>query len=171
MIMWLTSAGEGALYTHTYIIQPSSAAIRATVFTRIGYFDMQFRIADDMDFWFRAARAGCRFAYTGGQTCRYRKHADALTCRGAATVEEAALVYRKSLDWDEIPVAIRLGTTVRALKYAARMYFRSNPQKAAFYYYEAWKLRPMRADFLAGAIAAFLRNNCLGRVCKTGDCS
>ena len=143
-----------SLYAHTYIIQPSSAAIRADVFAHIGDFDLQFKISDDMDFWLRAARAGCRFAYSGKETCHYRKHPGALTGRGAATVEEAALVYRKHLDWNAIPVSTRLATTAQTLVYAARMYFESNPQKAAHYFYEAWKLRPMRADFLAYSIFA-----------------
>jgi len=147
-----------ALYAHTYIIQPSTVAIRRSVFDRIGYFDSSFRICDDMEFWFRAARAGLRFAYTGRESCFYRKHGDSLSARGAETVAETAQVYLKHIDWPVRPRAERRMAAAAAFSNAGRMFFRQSPGQAARNFFEAWKLQPSRVPELAFAGAAWARH-------------
>ncbi|MEA3213401.1 MAG: hypothetical protein QOE70_6458 [Chthoniobacter sp.] len=147
-----------ALYAHRYIIQPSSVAVRRAIFERIGYFDPAFRICDDMEFWFRAARAGVRFAYTGRESCFYRKHASSLSARGAETVAETAQVYKKHLDWEVRPRAERRMTAAASFSNAGRMFFRKSPGRSATNFFESWKLRPSRVQELAFAGAAWARS-------------
>lgn len=147
-----------SLYRHTYIIQPSSVVIRDRVFKKIGYFDTCFKICDDMEFWFRATRNGFNFAYTGKNSCFYRKHGTALSSRSAALVEETALVYEKHLDWPEIPRALRRETTSKTFADAGKMNFRSNPDKAGELYFRAWKHYPIAAKYLFFSAMAGLRS-------------
>ena len=143
-----------SLYNHNYIIQPSSAVIDRNVFNRIQYFDINFKICDDLDFWFRAARSGYRILYTDQQTCYYRKHSSALSSRSRDLVEEVALVYKKHLDWSAFPLAQRLKITSRAFYSAGRMNLRSAPNKARELFIQAWKLKPVYVHLLAFSLLA-----------------
>jgi glycosyltransferase involved in cell wall biosynthesis len=151
-----------SLYNHYYIIQPSSAVIACNVFDRIQYFDLKFKICDDMDFWFRAARNDCRIVYSGEQTCYYRKHGNALSSRSVALVEEVAWVYRKHLDWTAFSLKHRLNTTSHAFASAGRMNLRNAPDKAWRLFVDAWKLKPIYMHFLAYSILA-----CIFKIIKS----
>ncbi len=141
-----------SLYNHSYIIQPSSALIKRNVFERIEYFDTDFRICDDMEFWFRAARNDCRFIYSGQQTCYYRKHGRALSSKSADLVEEIAQVYKKHLGWSAFSLSLQIKTTSRAFANAGRMHFRANPTRSSSCYFKAWKINPVHLQFLALAL-------------------
>ncbi len=86
-----------SLYLHRYIIQPSSAVIHRRVFESVGGFDDEMLSVEDMEFWFRAVSNGFRFAYTGTQTCLYRKHGDALSENSLKMVHYTARAYEKHL--------------------------------------------------------------------------
>ncbi len=141
-----------SLYNHSYIIQPSSAVIKRNVFERIEYFDTDFKICDDMEFWFRAARSDCWFIYSGQQSCHYRKHGNALSSKSAELVEEIAQVYQKHLGWSAFPMNFQIKTTSRAFANAGRMHFRQNPNRSASCYFKAWKINPVQLQFFALAL-------------------
>ena len=141
-----------SLYDHSYIIQPSSAVINRNVFERIKYFDTDFNICDDMEFWFRAARNDCRFIYSGQKTCYYRKHENALSSNSAELVEEIAQVYLKHLGWPAYPMGFQIKTASRAFANAGRMHFGPNPSRSSSCYFKAWKINPVQLQFFALAL-------------------
>ena len=109
------------------VIQPSSVLFQKSVTGKIGLFDECFPICNDLEFWIRAVRGGCLFAYTGGITCDYRKHANAMSGQGAALVEEAGRVYWKHRHWSKITRHLRRASISRQFMSAARMYARQRP--------------------------------------------
>jgi glycosyltransferase involved in cell wall biosynthesis len=119
-----------SLHDGRIIIQPSAAVIRRTVIQRVGGFDPQFPICNDLEFWFRSAHLGCAFAYTDAITCDYRKHARALSKRSAELVAECAGIHRLYRDWTAIPAAQRRHEMWRHHRNAARMLFRKAPWRS-----------------------------------------
>ena len=113
-----------SLHDSRIIIQPSAVVMKRDVIDRVGGFNPAFSICNDLEFWFRAAKHGCRFAYTGAITCDYRKHAAALSKRGAELVAECARIHRLHSDWTAIPAAQRRREIWRHHRNAARMLFR-----------------------------------------------
>lgn len=144
---------QNSLYSHSYIIQPSSVVIRKKVFSKIGYFDTYFRYCEDIDFWFRATRAGCVFLFTGKNTCYYRKHESALSAKSIKMAESIAEVYNKHLDWMDISRAMRLKMTTLAYASAGRMNFRKYPSRSSSFYFKAWIINPLQLHYF---IFAFL---------------
>src|SRR2546430_5444208 len=71
-----------SLYAEGYVIQPSSVMVRKSVFEKLGGYDVSFRYCEDIELWFRAAKNGVTFGFTGNDTCHYRKHGGALTAHG-----------------------------------------------------------------------------------------
>ena len=119
-----------ALFRGDLVIQPSTTLFRATAFQKAGPFDGRFPICNDLEFWIRALRAGCRFACTGAITCDYRKHSGAMSGRSAALVEESGRVYWRHREWTEIPRTLRRAAMARQFLSAARMYARKRPLHA-----------------------------------------
>lgn len=48
--------------------------LRRTWFERVGGFDPSFRMAEDMDFWYRLGLAGCPMMWVPAIVCQYRIH-------------------------------------------------------------------------------------------------
>ncbi len=119
-----------SLFRNTYVVQPSSVLLHRRLWERAGRFDPSFRYAEDRDMWLRCARAGARIAYTGNETCRYRKHGAALSTHSAAMAEAAARVLDKHLDWAEIPAELRRESCARAWSAAGRLRWRAEPRIA-----------------------------------------
>jgi glycosyltransferase involved in cell wall biosynthesis len=116
-----------SLYRGDLVIQPSTVLFRESVPRKIGPFDECFPICNDLEFWIRAIREGCQFAYTGGITCDYRKHSTAMSGQSAALAEEAGRVYWKHRHWNEITRQLRRSSISRQFMSAARMYARRRP--------------------------------------------
>jgi glycosyltransferase involved in cell wall biosynthesis len=119
-----------SLHDGRVVIQPSAVVLKRTAITHIGGFDPQFAICNDLDCWFRIARHGYRFSYTGQITCDYRKHRTALSKRSADLIAERAAIHRLHKDWKAIPARQRRREVWRHHRDAARMIARSSPVRS-----------------------------------------
>ena len=150
-----------SLHAGNYVIQPASVALRRDLWERAGRFDAAFQHCEDWDMWMRCARVDGRFAYTGCETCRYRKHAGALSVEGIPMAVAGAHALEKQLDWASIPVARRRTAVAEHWAAAGRMTLRTAPAEALAHYDRAlarefrvsWWLRRMAAGWLAGKAA------------------
>jgi glycosyltransferase involved in cell wall biosynthesis len=127
-----------SLYAEGYVIQPSSVMVRKTVFEKLGGYDVSFRYCEDIELWFRAAKNGVTFGFTGNDTCHYRKHGGALTAHGGPMAFAAARAYVKHFNWPTLPASIRKERTSSQLASAGRIYLRSEPGRAWGFFREAW---------------------------------
>lgn len=150
-----------SLYLARYIIQPSSVLLRKELWQRVGGFNPDYRYVEDREMWLRCARAGGRFAYNGHNTCRYRKHASALSAHAEPMALAAAKVFEQHVDWDRIPAALRRRETAQAWTAVGRIAVRQNPRAAASYFGRAvrrQKLNPRAwAYFCAAAAMSILK--------------
>jgi len=119
-----------SLYDGVYTIQPSSVMIRRDVLKRVGGFNESFRYVEDREMWLRCARAGARFAFSGQNTCFYRKHSAALSTHAAEMAIANARVCQMHLDWLDIPDNMRSNGSATAWVAAARIAQRGEPQRA-----------------------------------------
>jgi glycosyltransferase involved in cell wall biosynthesis len=113
-----------SLHDGRVVIQPSTAVVKRSVIERSGGFSPQFPICNDLEFWFRLAREGCRFAYTGAVTCGYRKHGEALSKKGTDLAVERARIHHLYQDWSAIPAGQRRHELWRHSYDAAKMLWR-----------------------------------------------
>jgi hypothetical protein len=97
---------------------------------RIGGFDESFRYVEDREMWIRCARSGARFAFSGKNTCYYRKHSGALSTHSAEMAIANARVFQRHLDWVHIPMEVREIAAIRAWTGAARILQRAQPWRA-----------------------------------------
>lgn len=128
-----------SLYTGSYIIQPSSVLLSRELWQRVGGFNPQFRYVEDREMWLRCARAGGRFACTGNLTCRYRKHATALSRHAGPMAVATAQVCEQHVDWEKLPAELRRRETVDAWTAAGRIVLRDDPRAAAAHFRRALK--------------------------------
>jgi glycosyltransferase involved in cell wall biosynthesis len=119
-----------SLHDGRVVIQPSTVLVKQSWMMRCGGFDRRFPICNDLECWFRIAKLGARFAYTGEITCDYRKHRAALSKRSADLVAECAQIHRLHRDWPAIPAAQRRVEMWRHHRNAARMLARQSPLRA-----------------------------------------
>jgi glycosyltransferase involved in cell wall biosynthesis len=141
-----------SLFESHYAVQPSSVLLAKALWERVGGFNPKFQHVEDREMWLRCARAGGRFAYTGRETCRYRKHAAAMSAESAAMAEASARVLDQHLDWDAIPPRTRRRLTAEAWASAARLRWRHEPALASQYFRRASALRWRPQWWLHGAI-------------------
>lgn len=128
------------LFKSSYIIQPSSAIITRALWSRAGRFDPSLRYAEDLDMWLRCFRVGGRIAYTGRETCRYRRRAFSLSTHNAPTAESVARAFEKHLDWSALPANFCRIDSARAWSASARLHWRSQPKLAAAHFRRAYSL-------------------------------
>ena len=129
-----------SLFVGDYLIQPSSALLRKSLWERVGGFDPSFRYVEDAEMWLRCARSGARFVFTGEATCLYRKHGEALSANSAEMAKACARAFEKQLDWEAIPRAVRHRCAGDAWTSAARMLQRTDPRQAADCLLRAWHI-------------------------------
>lgn len=127
-----------SLYLGDYIVQPSSVMLKKSLWTRVGGFDPDYRYVEDREMWLRCARAGALFAYSGRNTCRYRKHAAALTTHAGPMALASARVFQQHLDWEIIDGARRRRITAEAWTSAGRLVLRATPVLARDCFSRAW---------------------------------
>lgn len=131
-----------SLYVGDYVVQPSSVMLKKTLWQRVRGFDPEYRYVEDREMWLRCARAGAVFAYTGRHTCRYRKHASALTTHAGPMALASARVLQQHLDWEIIPPVQRRRLTAEAWVSAGRLALRADPHLARACFARAWQIRP-----------------------------
>ena len=141
-----------SLFVADYIIQPASVLLSKALWTRVGGFDESFRYVEDREMWLRCARAGARFAFTGRDTCHYRKHATALSTHAAEMAIAGARVFEKHLDWTEIPEELRVRSAVETWVAGARILQRAEPRRASELLLRAQRISP-RSDRLLRVFA------------------
>lgn len=130
-----------SLFLGHYVIQPSSVMLKKSLWKKVGGFDPAFRYVEDREMWMRCARAGAIFTYTGKNTCRYRKHATALTTHAGPMATAAAQVYDKAADWSAIPAPLRRRHAAAGWMAAGRIVLRENPRAAREYFSKALRHR------------------------------
>ncbi|MBC7368057.1 MAG: glycosyltransferase [Undibacterium sp.] len=130
-----------SLYLGDYVVQPSSVLLQKALWARVSGFNPTFRYVEDREMWLRCARAGAVFAYTGQDTCLYRKHAAALTTHAGPMALASARVLDQHLDWDAIPRALRRLLTAEAWTSAGRIVLRTTPRTARDCFSRAWAVR------------------------------
>ena len=123
----MTANFPHSLFVGHYIIQPASVLLRRDLWKKVGGFDPAFRYVEDRDMWLRCARAGARFAYTGEDTCLYRKHTAALSTHAPEMAEAAAAVFDKHLDWEAIPHGLRRRLAAETWAAAGKLRQRKHP--------------------------------------------
>ena len=134
-----------SLFLGHYIVQPSSVMLKKSLWSRVGGFDPTFRYVEDREMWMRCARAGARFAFTGHNTCLYRKHGTALTTHAGPMALAAARVLEKAADWEAIPSTLRRQHASEAWVAAGRISLRADPKAAHGYFRQALRHRPLAA--------------------------
>jgi glycosyltransferase involved in cell wall biosynthesis len=130
-----------SLFLGAYIVQPSSVMLKKSLWAKVGGFDPAFRYVEDREMWMRCARAGSLFAFTGRNTCRYRKHATALTTHSGPMAIAAAEVYDKAVDWSAIPAQLRRDRAAAGWMAAGRIVLRQDPRAARRYFSKALRHR------------------------------
>jgi hypothetical protein len=130
-----------SLFLGGYCIQPSSVMFRKSLWTLVGGFDPAFRYVDDWEMWMRCAQAGATFAFTGRNTCLYRKHASALSTHAAPMALACALVFDKAAGWESIPLRLRHQHAAEAWVSAGRLILRQDPHTARDYFARARRYR------------------------------
>ena len=150
-----------SLFVARYIIQPASVLMRRSAWEKVGGFNPAFRYVEDREMWMRCARAGLKFAYTGRETCLYRKHNGALSARAAEMAEAAAAVFDQHLDWEMIPRELRYQQAAEAWTAAAMLRQRTLPRLAARHYCRACSIRWSLEAWLRGKACSVL-----GLVCR-----
>ncbi|MBC8009333.1 MAG: glycosyltransferase family 2 protein [Burkholderiales bacterium] len=129
-----------SLYLGDYSVQPSSVLLKKSLWTRVGGFDPAYRYVEDREMWLRCARAGAGIAFTGRNTCRYRKHASALTTHAAPMALASARVLQQHLDWNVISSPLRHRITAEAWMSAGRLALRAAPRIARDCFSRAWRI-------------------------------
>jgi glycosyltransferase involved in cell wall biosynthesis len=148
-----------SLYLGHYVVQPSSVLIKKELWARVGGFNPAYRYVEDREMWLRCARAGAVFAYTGRNTCLYRKHAAALTTHAGPMALASAEALQQHLDWNVTAPEIRRKITAEAWISAGRIALRAAPRAARLYFSRAWRVRrtPRAAGYWLAAWACGFR--------------
>jgi glycosyltransferase involved in cell wall biosynthesis len=130
-----------SLYLGDYIVQPSSVMLQKELWARVHGFNPAYRYVEDREMWLRCARAGAVFAFTGRNTCLYRKHATALTTHAGPMALASAQVLQQHLDWNVAASGLRQQITAEAWISAGRLSLRPAPRAARDYFSRAWRIR------------------------------
>ncbi|HSY54105.1 MAG TPA: glycosyltransferase [Opitutaceae bacterium] len=148
-----------SLYLGEYIVQPSSVLLKKNLWARVHGFNPAYRYVEDREMWLRCARAGAVFAFTGRNTCLYRKHATALTTHAGPMALASAQVLQQHLDWNVIAPKLRRRITAEAWISAGRIILHAAPRIARDHFYRAWRVRrsPRVACYWLASIAYGLR--------------
>lgn len=152
-----------SLFNGTYIIQPSSVVLRRNLWEDVGGFDPTFRYVEDREMWIRCARSGAQFAYTGVNTCLYRKHAGAISRHGIAMALASARVFEKNIDWEAVPSRLRRTRAADAWVAAGRMALREDPRSARGFFGRALRHRALAPSTYGYWLAATVLNATRGK--------
>ena len=130
-----------SLFEGHYVIQPASVLMTRETWKRVSGFDPEFRYVEDREMWLRCARAGVLFTFSGRNTCRYRRHSGTLSRHAAEMAEASARVFQKHLDWDQIPLDLRIHYASKAWTSAGLLRQRASPMLAADHFKRACSIQ------------------------------
>jgi glycosyltransferase involved in cell wall biosynthesis len=151
------------LFNGAYTIQPSSVVMKRCLWQDVGGFDPTFRYVEDREMWIRCARTGAQFAYSGLNTCLYRRHSSALSRHGVAMALACARVFEKNLDWEAVPRGLRRTQAADAWYAAGRMALRDDPRTARGFFGRALRHRALAPGALGYWVAAAILNCTRGK--------
>lgn len=138
-------------------ITPSATVMRRSVLADVGYWNVDFRYCEDLEFWLRCVMQQKSFHYVGGVHCLYRRnHAGAATGKMCAVQEAHARIVARFL---AVPGTRRhtcqkfvSRSYVRAAEFHARgnpTYDPSaDPTRAPRLLLKAWEYRRNHVDYL-----------------------
>ncbi|MCP2727685.1 glycosyltransferase family 2 protein [Limnofasciculus baicalensis] len=113
-------------------IASNVVVMKSSIPEKVGYFEINLKAAEDLDYWLRIAEAGFKFVYIPGVYGSYRKkQSSSLTSQAAMVAEYHAMVIRKH--WYS-PILSQKTRQEAALLYhlkAAKFNLKNNPLKAA----------------------------------------
>jgi glycosyltransferase involved in cell wall biosynthesis len=153
-----------SLFYGNYAIQPSSVVLRRCLWQDVGGFDPTFRYVEDREMWIRCARTGAQFAYTGLNTCLYRKHPSAISRHGIAMALASARVFEKNIDWEAVPSRHRHIQAADAWFAAGRMALLKDPRSARGFFGRALRHRLLAPAAVGYWVAAAILNCARGKV-------
>jgi len=116
-----------SLYTGEYRIQPSSIMVTQKLYVTINGFDENYRSVEDINFYFKSSEKGFKFAFSGKNTCYYRRNLDGLTSHSLNMAHYSAKAYTETLGWKDIPEKIKLTKVAELWLSTARLARNSNP--------------------------------------------
>ncbi|MGA9377436.1 MAG: glycosyltransferase [Phormidium sp.] len=146
-----------SLFARNYI-QPSSVVMRKSIIEKVGFFDPNFRQAEDLDYWLKAAAAGNKFVWVTGIHCWYRKkNKSAATGDLCKTLEGHAIVLRKHRHLSIIPPEIRGYIAAKYHLGVAKRNLKKDPKKAAQFL--IWALRISPKGVVKAAVTVMLESN------------
>jgi teichuronic acid biosynthesis glycosyltransferase TuaG len=99
-----------SLYTSQIVINPCSVLINKNSWNRIGGMVPGLHHAEDKELFVRLAKSGSKFKFSGQHTALYRKYSNA----SSASYNEIKMalgslyIYEKYVEWDAIPLKIRI---------------------------------------------------------------
>jgi teichuronic acid biosynthesis glycosyltransferase TuaG len=116
-----------SLYTGEYRIQPSSIMVSQKLYTAVNGFNEDYRSVEDLNLYFRSSEQGFKFAYSGKNTCFYRRNLDGLTSHSLNMAHYCAKVYTDTLGWQAIPKNLRLKKIAEHWLSTARLARKTDP--------------------------------------------
>ncbi|MDD5350270.1 MAG: glycosyltransferase family A protein, partial [Chthoniobacteraceae bacterium] len=139
------------LFRSNFIQTASLVTVRRAAAEKAGGFDGALSVGEDCDYWMRVVAAGGRLACTGEPTCFYVKHGGSAMTRTLLVAEHSAAFYRKYLACPFLPAVLRKALYAGSLVNLGRLVRREEPVRARALFLEAWRIRPLRLDYLAYA--------------------
>jgi glycosyltransferase involved in cell wall biosynthesis len=157
-----------AYFLTRYWILPSAMAMHRGLIERhrpwtlgmerkLAFFGSGRDLCEDRNFFVRVMLAGTNPVYTGHVTAGYRRHEQSMTMRDQASHQHR--IYCLNL-WGTLPDRPQHPQRVhfsRMNANAAANERSSHPRRAAYFYFMAWRWRPIRIDHLARAMGHALR--------------
>jgi glycosyltransferase involved in cell wall biosynthesis len=136
---WPTS-----LYFRKNAILPSSVVMHRGVYGRVGGFARRraFHGCEDYDYWLRCCRAGVRIRHLPEVTCRYRRHHGALSSRGVAMSCTIFAVLNRHRHWQALDRTRAVNHVFDLARRLAWLHEELDPRRSAYYFLQAWRLRP-----------------------------
>lgn len=147
----LDPAGKGAG------LVPHTALFRRKVFEQAGEWDESL-VGADMDYWIRAAWAGCRFVYSPGAWCFHRRRPGQMSSDLRAMVNRTTVTLEKALRYiDREPYLTLARRRLARLKYGRALTdLHLDRSQARTFLREARETDPERISFLPYSIAQVL---------------
>lgn len=117
-----------SLFSGRYGFMPSQTIVSRKLFEVTGGFNETVRFGiEDLEFWFKCARANFKFALSEKQTCLYRQNKpEALTSNALGMALGSAEVYDIYANWKQIPKKLRHNHASQAWLSVARIARKKN---------------------------------------------
>lgn len=130
-----------SLFNREYPVQPSSIMISRKLFIETQGFNEGFKYTEDLEMWFRCAKLGYRFTFTGLNTLKYRIHSTAMTTHSLELALGTAKTYDLYSDWDVIPIKLRRKAAAEHWLSVSRIARKNNIKLSMIYISNSFKYK------------------------------